>query len=284
MTEPVTNPQTPEARAGDAAARRVETTVQGVADAAQRGIATAADAGGDFMKKWGDAIKKDGFFKGTWNFFSTLGANTAEGGLNFFGKFFQGTNHGGWIGGLLGVAGAWLAGQMFGGGIMGTIAMALLIPAGFLMGRSFGNDNINPMLSNMFGGNRREGAAPSRAPAAPTVTTPAPGQTTSVAPAAPGAPGAVVTTTTTTPAPVPPAAVAGVTPPPGVSYSPTGPFALVGSPSDQQLGTVITSMTVMAKVNNTFIGTPVTVTPANIPTGPIANPTGPIAGATAIRQ
>lgn len=70
-------------------------------------------------------------------------------------KFAKETNWGGMIGGLLGVAGAWFASTMFGGGMFGTIAFMLLAIPAFLMGNGFGRRNMN----GLFGG---ENEAPAR--------------------------------------------------------------------------------------------------------------------------
>lgn len=57
-----------------------------------------------------------------------------------FMEFFQGTNAGGWIGGVLGAGLAWFASNMFGAGPFRPIMMALAIPLLFVLGRNMGNN------------------------------------------------------------------------------------------------------------------------------------------------
>lgn len=60
---------------------------------------------------------------------------------------------GGMIGGLLGAIGGWMAGNMFGGGMFGTIAGILLAIPGMLIG----NNKLGPMIQGWISG-KKEGA------------------------------------------------------------------------------------------------------------------------------
>jgi hypothetical protein len=87
----------------------------------------------------------------------------------FLSRFTSHMNGGSWLGGLLGMAGAWLVGTMFPGGIIGIIITLLLVPMGFMMGSTMGRDHLN----GLFGGKNGPSSAPAtgagngQAPAGP---------------------------------------------------------------------------------------------------------------------
>lgn len=252
---PTTTQRTPQQQVvADTAQRATESVREGagnVLDAGREGVQTVANTARRGATDLGDSIKKDGFFKGIWNYFSGLGSDTANGLGGGLSKFFSGTNHGGWIGGLLGVGGAWLASTMMGGGPIGTVLMMALIPAGFMLGRQMGNEHINPMLSNMFSGNRQSGERRRETPARERSAAAQPEQAggaanplssllaqqpTSATPAAPAVDVSVFQT---------PAMLAFATS--GVSYSPSGALARTTESADQGLAGPITQATLAAR-------------------------------------
>lgn len=166
MTDAATQPKpapTPESERAKrvrpmAAAGGVEQSyTQGQQDG-KNGVATSTSNGvavGNGINK-GTELAKDGA-KATGEFIEEV----AEGGLGgIWGKikgFFANTNGGGLAGSLLGGLAAWVIGGFFGGeGMLGTVISALLIPAGIILGRQFGNETINQWFDKLTGNDSPE--------------------------------------------------------------------------------------------------------------------------------
>ena len=128
-------------------------------DAGKAGANINKAGGGliDTVKGWfsGDSKKKDASGKDEPEELDEHGKPKKSG----IGAWFESLNAGGLIGGLLGVAGAWMVGSGFGGGIVGTVASVLLSLGGFFIGRKLGDEHINGWMGRPSSKDKEAGLA-----------------------------------------------------------------------------------------------------------------------------